>query len=426
MSSPGKYRWSVVTLLFFATTINYLDRQVIGLLKDYLAVDLHWSEQDYSRIVIAFTAAYATGLFLFGRIIDSIGTKVGYRIAVIIWSMAAAGHGFVRTTLGFGVMRTFLGLGEGGNFPAAIKAVAEWFPKKERALATGIFNSGTNIAAVIGPFVVMWIYTHYGWREAFLWTGMLGILWLVAWQVYYDAPETQKRLSRAELDLIRENETEKDIRQPKRTLRQLLTTRQTWAFAAAKFFSDPIWWFYLFWIPSYFNSTYHIDLKSSWVYVSTIYFVASFGSIAGGYFSGWLIRRGWPALQARKRVMLIYAFCVVPIIFIQLATQVWWAVALISLAAAAHQAWSANLFTTTTDMFPRRDVSSVVGIGGMMGSVGSVLFPYVIGLLLDHFKALDNLEGGYNIIFVICGCSYLVAWGMLHVILLKKNQEPIV
>jgi len=422
MPTAGKYRWTIVALLFFATSINYLDRQVIGLLKDYLTADLNWSEQDYSHIVIAFTSAYALGLFLFGRIIDIIGTKSGYAISIIVWSLAAVGHGFVKTTFGFGVVRTILGLGESGNFPAAIKVVAEWFPKRERAFATGIFNSGTNIAAMLGPFLIMWTYTHFGWREAFIATGIIGFIWLIFWQIYYDTPKRQKRLTPEEFEYIHSDASDKLTGdQEKSNLKKLLITRKTWAFAIGKFFTDPIWYFYLFWIPSYFNTVYGINLKSSWVYVSTIYFVASFGSIAGGFFSGWLIRRGWPVNAARKRVMFIYACCVLPMILIQFSREVWVGVSLISLAAAAHQAWSANLFTLASDMFPKSEVGSVVGTGGMMGSVGSILFPYLIGILLDHFRIQGNINAGYNVIFIICGCSYVFAWTLMHFIAPKNR-----
>ena len=422
MLGSVKFRWVVVTLLFFATAINYLDRQVIGLLKDALTTDLNWSEQDYSKIVMAFTIAYAIGLFLFGRTIDTIGTKSGFKISVIIWSIAATGHGFVKSTLGFGVMRTVLGLGESGNFPAAIKAVAEWFPKKERAFATGVFNSGTNIAAVLGPFLVMWMYSNYGWRQAFFGTGAIGFAWLLFWQVYYDIPERKRNLSKTELEYIHSDGLA-SADATKSNLLSLLSRRETWAYAAGKFFSDPIWWFYLFWIPSYFNSTYHIDLKSSWIYVSVIYLVASFGSIGGGYLSGWLIRRGWPVNLARKRVMLIYACLVLPIAFIQFAHDAWSGVGLISLAAAAHQAWSANIFTTTSDQFQKSDVSSIVGIGGLLGSLGSILFPFGIGILLDHFKALGNINVAYNIIFIICGFSYVFAWVLMHFISPKNSPD---
>lgn len=420
MQKSGRYRWVIVALLFFATTINYIDRQVIGLLKDNLASELNWTEQDYSAIVMAFTAAYALGYFLFGRIVDFIGTKWGYKISIVTWSLAAAGHGFVRTTFGFGFMRTVLGLGEGGNFPTAIKAVAEWFPKNERAFATGIFNSGTNIAAVFGPFFVMWIYSQYGWREAFIWTGVIGFVWLIFWQLYYDVPQNQKRLSKAELEYI-SSDTEPPVDGTNKSkLSELIGRKGTWVFSMGKFFTDPIWYFYLFWIPTYFNTTYHIDLKSSWMYVSMIYFVASFGSIVGGYFSGWLIRSGLPVNVARKRAMLIYACFALPIVLVRFTSDAWFAVVLISLAAAAHQAWSANIFTTASDYFPNKDVSTVVGIGGMAGSVSGILFPLVIGIVLDHFKELGNINSGYNIIFVVCGCAYLFAWMVMHFIANRK------
>jgi ACS family hexuronate transporter-like MFS transporter len=419
----GNYRWVIVTLLFFATTINYLDRQVIGLLKDYLAADLHWTEKDYSTIVMAFSAAYATGLLIFGRVIDTIGTKLGYAVSIIIWSIAAMAHALAKTTLGFGVARTALGLGEAGNFPAAIKGVAEWFPKKERALATGIFNAGTNIAAVIGPFAIMWIFNNYGWHEAFIWTGLAGFIWLIFWWIFYDTPARQKRLGKSEFHYIHSDAPDVDADNAIRiSWGKILSVRQTWAFVAGKFLTDPIWWFYLFWIPTYFNTTYHLNLGSSWMYVSTVYVIASFGSILGGYLSGWFIKKGWPVFKARKTAMFIFALCVVPVIFIQYTSHIWTAVLLISLAAAAHQAWSANIFTTASDMFPKTAVSSVVGIGGMAGSSGGILFPLFIGIILDHFKAQGNISIGYNIIFVICGCAYVLAWLIMHVLAPKMEQ----
>jgi MFS transporter, ACS family, hexuronate transporter len=424
MQPAGKYRYTILTLLFFATTINYLDRQVIGLLKDTLAKDFNWSEKDYSNIVIAFSAAYAIGLFCFGWLIDRIGTKFGYTISVIIWSIAAMAHALAKSTFGFGIARVSLGFGEGGNFPASIKAVAEWFPKKDRALATGIFNSGTNIAAMIGPPVIAWIFTSYGWQQTFLWTGILGFIWLIFWFLFYEIPAKQKRLHKEEFDYIHSddinNGTEKKI-----SWQKIISIKQTWAFVFGKFLTDPIWWFYLFWIPSYFNTTYSLDIKGSAIYVSTIYVVAGFGSILGGYLSGWFIKKGMPIYKARKTAMFIFACCVVPIIFVRFTISAWSAVALISLAAAAHQAWSANIFTTASDMFPKNAVSSVVGIGGMAGSVGGILFPLLIGILLDHFKLLGILSTGYNIIFIICGCTYLLAWLVMHVLAPQMKQVEI-
>ncbi len=424
MHASGKYRWVILSLLFFATTINYLDRQVIGLLKDNLAKDFNWSEKDYSNIVMAFSAAYAIGLLGFGRLIDRIGTRLGYTVSIIIWSVAAMLHALAKSTLGFGIARTALGLGEAGNFPAAIKAVAEWFPKKDRALATGIFNSGTNIASVIGPPAIAWLFVAYGWQSALIWTVPLGFIWLVFWLYFYEIPAKQKRLSSQEFDYIHSDPDEAGEETNKKvSWLKILSIKQTWAFVLGKFLTDPIWWFYLFWIPSYFNTTYSLDIKKSAVHVSTVYFVAGLGSVLGGHLSGWLIKRGLPVFKARKTSMLVFAFCVTPIVFVRFTSNIWAAVALISLAAAAHQGWSATIFTTASDMFPKKAVSSVVGIGGMAGSVGGILFPLFIGILLDHFKALNILGTGYNIIFFICGCAYLLAWGVMH--LLTPTMKPV-
>jgi ACS family hexuronate transporter-like MFS transporter len=419
----GKYRWVVVALLFFATTINYLDRQVIGLLKDNLAKDFNWTEKDYSRIVMAFTSAYAFALLLFGRLIDKIGTRLGYAVSIVIWSVAAMFHALASSTLGFGIARTALGLGEAGNFPAAIKAVAEWFPKKDRALATGVFNSGTNIAAVVGPPVIAWIFSSYGWKQAFIWTGGLGFIWLIFWWWLYEIPSKQKRLKAAELDYINSDKDESGGDSGEKIgWFKLFRVRQTWAFVLGKFLTDPVWWFYLFWIPSYFNTTYHLNLTSSAIHVSTVYVVASFGSILGGYLSGWLIKRGLPVYKARKFSMLFFACCVVPIFFVRYTNSIWPAVWLISLAAAAHQAWSANIFTLASDIFPRKTLSSVVGIGGMAGSAGGILFPFLIGIILEHFKLLGRLGTGYNIIFGICAVAYLLAWIVMQLLSPKMER----
>jgi ACS family hexuronate transporter-like MFS transporter len=424
--ASGKFRWVIVVLLFFATTINYLDRQVVGLLKDNLSKDFHWSETDYSNIVMAFSTAYAIGLLLFGKLIDKIGTKIGYASAIVIWSVSAMAHALARSTFGFGVARTALGFGEGGNFPAAIKAIAEWFPKKDRALATGIFNSGTNIAAIIGPPVIAWIFTSYGWKEAFIWTGSIGFIWLFFWLWIYEIPSKKNKLSEEEIDYINSDVDEAASESTgKVSWFQILRIRQTWAFVLGKFLTDPIWWFYLFWIPSYFNTTYSLNISKSAKHVSTVYLVASVGSVLGGYFSGYLIKKGWPVFKARKIAMLIFAFCVVPIAFVRFTSNIWMAVALISLAAAAHQAWSANIFTTASDMFPKKALSMVVGIGGMAGSVGGILFPKLVGTLLDYFKSIHALSAGYNIIFIICGCAYLVAWITMHFLAPKMQQVKI-
>jgi ACS family hexuronate transporter-like MFS transporter len=423
-SKMKNYRWVIVALLFFATTINYLDRQVISLLKDHLAKDFEWTESDYSKIVMAFSAAYAIGLLGFGALVDKIGTKLGYTLSVFVWSIAAMAHALAKSTFGFSIARTTLGLGEAGNFPAAIKSVAEWFPKRERALATGIFNSGSNIAAVFGPALVMWLFYNFGWQQAFIWTGAVGFVWMAFWWYFYDIPAKQKRLTQEEFDLIhsdRDPNAAADEDTRKISWGKIIGVKQTWAFIVGKFLTDPVWWFYLFWIPSYINTTYGMDLKKSWVHVSVIYVIASFGSILGGYISGMFINKGWPVYKARKTAMFIFALCVAPILFVRFTDDVWTAVLLISLAAAAHQAWSANIFTTASDMFPKGAVSSVVGIGGMAGSVGGILFPLFIGVILDHYKALDNITAGYNIIFILCGSAYMLAWLLMHFITPKMK-----
>jgi len=408
------YRWRIVALMFFATTINYLDRQVIGLLKPTLEAEFHWTETDYSRIVMAFQAAYAFSLLAFGAIIDRIGTKLGYTISIIVWSIAAMLHAVAKSTAGFALMRALLGLGEAGNFPVAIKATAEWFPKKERALATGIFNSGANIGAVVAPIMVPWILGVYGWEMAFILTGAVGFIWLIFWIIYYEIPARQKRINKAEFDYIHsDNEESETDEKPVKWL-QLFKIRQTWAFVFGKMLTDPIWWFFLFWLPSYFAETFHLDLSKPSLELVIVYTATTIGSIGGGYLSGYLIKKGMPIFRARKTSMFIFAIIVMPIMLAQYTTNIWQAVVLISLAAAAHQAWSANIFTTASDMFPKKAVSSIVGIGGMAGSVGGIMFPMLVGYLLDTYKAAGNISAGYNIIFIVCGFAYMVAWLVMH------------
>jgi ACS family hexuronate transporter-like MFS transporter len=420
----GRYRWVIVALLFSATTINYLDRQVLGLLKPELEKQLSWTETDYSNVVMAFSAAYAIGLLIFGRFIDVIGTKMGYIISIIVWSIAAMFHALANTTLGFGIARAALGLGEAGNFPAAIKSVAEWFPKKERALATGIFNSGTNIGAVIAPILVPWILGAYGWEEAFIITGAIGFIWLFFWWIYYDTPAKQKRVSKEEYAYIHSDNEEvtSDNKEKPVSWLKLFSVRQTWAFVFGKLLTDPVWWFFLFWLPSYFATTFQLDLKKPSIHLAIVYTATTIGSIGGGYLSSYLIRKGWLVYKARKTSMLFFALSVVPITTAQFATNIWVVVALISLAAAAHQAWSANIFTTASDMFPKKAVSSVVGIGGMAGSVGGILFPLFVGYLLDSYKEAGNITAGYNILFTICGFAYLIAWVIMHLFAPKMEQ----
>lgn len=423
-TKTGNYRWVICALLFFATTINYVDRQILGYLKPTLEVEFNWTETDYANIVMVFAACYAFGYVIFGNFIDRIGSKLGYSVSIIIWSVAAVAHAFVKSTFGFGAARAVLGLGEAGNFPAAVKAVAEWFPKKERALATGIFNSGTSIGAVVAPILVPWLLGAYGWQQAFVITGALGFVWLIFWWFFYEIPSKQKRLSAEEYAFIHsdnevvEDETAKPIKWA-----ALLKIKQTWVFIIGKFLTDPIWWFFLFWLPSYFSTTFALDLKKPSIHLVVIYTATTFGSIGGGYLSSYLIRKGWTPFKARKTSLLIAAIVVMPIVLAKYATDIWTAVAIISVAAAAHQAWSSNIFTVVSDLFPKRAVSSVVGIGGFVGSMGSTLFPLVVGSLLDYYKAAGNIGAGYNILFIICGCTYLIAWLCIH--LLTKNLRPV-
>jgi ACS family hexuronate transporter-like MFS transporter len=420
----GNYRWVVCGLLFFATTINYIDRQVIGLLKPILEIEFKWTEVDYGYIVMAFAAMYALGYVIFGSLIDKVGSKIGYGISVFVWSIAAMLHAVVRSTLGFGMVRALLGLAESGNFPAGVKATAEWFPKKERALATGIFNSGTSIGAVVAPLMVPWILGLYGWKEAFWITGALGFIWLIFWWIFYEIPTKQKRLKQAEFDFIHsDNEPANSASQVKLKWSQLLVLRQTWVFIVGKVLTDPIWWFFLFWLPSYFADTFALDLKKPSLQLAVVYAATTIGSIGGGYLSSHLISRGWPVLKARMTTLLIAAIAVTPIFFARMATDIWVAVGIISLATAAHQAWSANIFTIVSDIVPKKAVSSVVGIGGMSGSLASTLFPILVGYLLAYYKGIGNIKAGYSVLFIFCGCAYMLAWVIIK--WLTKRMKPI-
>ncbi|GAB4045992.1 MFS transporter [Spirosoma litoris] len=410
-------------MLFAATTINYLDRQILGLLKPTLEKIFSWTESDYSYIVMAFTATYALGQLLYGRVIDRIGTRLGYTISVSIWSIAAVLHAFVRTTFGFGLVRALLGVGESGNYPGGVKTVAEWFPKKERALAVGIFDSGSNIGACVGPLLVPFILALYGWQIAFIITGSLGFIWLLVWLLTYEVPARQKRLNRAEYDYIHSDNEVEAVSAGSVSWGELLRLRQTWTFIAGKFFTDPIWYFFLFWLPAYFNASFHLDLKKPSLPLVIVYTGTMIGSIGGGYLSSWLIQKGWPVYKARKMALLVSAIAVVPILITRYTTDMWVVVSLISLSVAANQAWSANIFTIVSDMFPKRAVSSVVGLGGMAGAVGGVLFESLIGYILDVFKASGNIVVGYNIIFLVCGSSFLLAWLIIH--WLTPKMEPV-
>lgn len=412
ISKVGRYRWRICALLLFATTINYIDRQVLGVLAPDLQRQLGWSEIEYGYIVTAFQAAYAIGLLCAGAIIDRLGTRIGYALAVAVWSIAAMSHSFASTAIGFATARFALGLGEAGNFPAAIKTVAEWFPRRERALATGIFNSGSNIGAIVAPLVVPFIAVRWGWQAAFLFTGILSATWLVVWLSVYRPPEQHSRLSNAERQFIRSDTEQPTARVP---WLQLLRHRQAWAFVMAKFMTDPIWWFFLFWLPKFLHAEYGLTLTGLGLPLVAIFLMADVGSIGGGWLAGRFIKRGWSVNRARKGAMLICALAVTPIVFAVNAQNLWLAVALIGLATAGHQGWSANVFTLTSDMFPRHAVASVVGIGGFAGAVGGMLIATFTGFLLET-------TGSYMIVFLMAGSAYLLALAVVH--LLAPRLQP--
>ncbi|HJU67483.1 MAG TPA: MFS transporter [Gemmatimonadaceae bacterium] len=407
------YRWTICALLFAATTINYIDRQVLGILAPTLSRELGWTETQYGDIVSWFSLAYAFGFLGMGRLLDRSGVRFGFAFAIIAWSAAAIGHAFARTATGFSVARAALGLGESGNFPGAIKAVAEWFPRKERALATGIFNAGSNVGAIITPLIVPWIALTWGWPMAFIVTGTLGLVWLIFWLWMYRAPEEHPKVTTAELAYIRSDPVESTV--PVRWT-SLLRHRQTWAFVLGKFMTDPIWWFYLYWLPKFLDAEYGIRLAQVAMPLIVIYLVADVGSVGGGWLSSALIKRGWTVNRGRKTAMLIAALLIVPTMFAPSAGSLWVAVSIVSVAAAAHQWWSANLFTTASDMFPRRAVASVVGLGGFGGAMGGMLFQRATG------RVLEATGNDYVPIFLVCGLAYVSALAVIH--LLVPRLEP--
>ncbi len=421
MTRIGNYRWLICALLFFATTINYIDRQVLGILAtdEAFKTQIGWNEAEYGFVNTAFQAAYAIGLLVVGGLMDKFGTRKGFSVAIIFWSVAAMCHSFARSAFGFGVARFALGLGEAGNFPAAIKTVAEWFPKKERAFATGIFNSGSNVGAIAAPLAVPYIAIHFGWQWAFIITGALGFIWLAFWLAIYRRPEEHPNLSAGELAHIQSDPAEPTTKIP---WARLIPHRQTWAFAVGKFLTDPIWWVYLFWLPKFLNAKFGLNILQLGAPLVVIYVIADVGSIGGGWLSSRLIKNGWSVNAGRKTAMLICAIAVVPIVFAAITDNLWVSVLLIGLAAAAHQGWSANIFTIASDMFPRRAVGSVVGIGGMAGSVGGMLIASSVGLILEATKSAAFPNGNYFSIFVMAGAAYLTALLIIH--LLAPNLEP--
>jgi MFS transporter, ACS family, hexuronate transporter len=426
----GTYRWRICALVFFATTVNYLDRNVISYLKPYLAEAFNWSAEqevvDYANIEIAFKISYAFGMFFAGGFIDKFGTKFGYALATGLWSIAAMLHAAVTGTLGFIFARIFLGVTEAGNFPAAVKVVAEWFPQKERALATGIFNSGSNIGAILVPLSVPLLAETMGWQWAFILTGLVGFIWLILWYKFYDIPTKQARLSNPELVYIQSDiQNEEKESTSKISWSKLLTYKQTWAFAIGKFLTDPVWWFYLFWLPDFLMKQYNLKPTEIVWPSALVYLIASIGSVFGGYLPLKFINNNWSVFKARKTSMLIYAILVLPVIFAQQFGQInmWLAIFIIGLAAAAHQAWSANIFTTVSDMFPKKATASVTGIGGMFGSLGGVLLTWVVQKnMFVYYTKIGKIEIAYFIMFVICGIAYLTAWLIMHFLVPKMEK----
>ena len=401
----GRYRWMICALLFAATAINYVDRQTIGVLKPTLQAELKWTESSYADIVFWFQAAYAIGYLAFGPIIDRIGARLGYAIAFSVWTLAHIAHGFVHTITQFALVRFTLGLGESGSFPSSLKAVSEWFPQKERALAVGVFNAGSNIGAIVTPLVVPAITLAWGWRAAFVVTGAASLVWLVAWLAMYRSPRLHRKVTPGELEYIHSGEA--PAQATSISWLKLLRLRETWAYALGKFLTDPIWWLYLFWLPDFLSKRYNLDLKSFGPPLVAIYLMSDIGSVVGGWGSSRLMKSGRTANVARKTTMLICALAVTPIVVAQFVSQLWGAVAIIGLATAAHQAWSANLMTLPSDLFPRVAVGSVVGIGGMAGAVGGMLMSKYNGYILDVF-------GSYQPIFALAGGAYIVAIVVIH------------
>jgi len=413
----GRYRWTICALLFFATTISYIDRQVVGILGPSLQKDLGWDEQTFANVVSWLTIGYALGFLVAGRIMDRVGTRKGFAGAIVLWSFSAMAHALARGAASFSAARFALGVGESGNFPAAIKTVAEWFPTRERAFATGIFNAGSNVGAILTPIMVPWIALTWGWRAAFIVTGALGFLWLVAWLLIYQPPEEHPRVGAAELAHIRSDPSEPSFAV---SWVQLLKYRQTWAFAIGKFMTDPIWWFYLYWLPKFLDARYGIKLAQVTAPLVAIYLLADVGSVYGGWLSGAFIRRGRSVNTGRKLAMLIAAVIIIPTMFAPAATNMWVAVTIVGVAAAAHQWWSANIFTLTSDMFPRFAVGSVVGIGGFFGAAGGVLFQRATGWVLQHNGS------NYTPVFLACGFAYVTALLIIHLLVPRLERVTLV
>ena len=413
-TTRSQVRWTIVALLFFATTINYVDRAVLGILKPALEHDLGWTQIEYGWMVTAFQLTYAVGYVLAGRLIDRIGVRFGFLVAVTLWSFAAIAHAAARTATGFSLARAGLGLAEGGMFPAAIKTVAEWHPREERALATGLFNAGSNVGAVICPLIVPWLAIQWGWQAAFIATGLMGLVWVVVWLWLYRSPDRHPRVSAAELAYIRKDPPESSAKIP---WLMLLRYRQTWAFVVGTVASSPIWWFYIFWVPDFLNKHYNLSMTQSSLPLMVIFLAAGLGGIGGGWLSSRLLKLGWSINAARKAALLVCALCVLPVAATPLVQNPWLAVSLVGLAAAAHCGFAANLFTLVSDTVPRQGISSVVGIGGMAGSLVGMVFAQLVSHIL-HFT-----HNNYMVPFAVASLVYLVAFGIMH--LLTPRLEPI-
>lgn len=443
----GRYRWTICSLIFLATTVNYLDRQVLSYLAPDLSKEFGWNNNDYGNITAAFTFFYAISMLFAGRVIDKLGTKAGYIIAIIIWSLGAIMHAYSLqigaatnnvlallglaavpvSIAGFVISRAVLALGEAGNFPAAIRATAEYFPKKERSFATGIFNSGATVGAILAPMTVPWIATHWGWQSAFIIIGAIGFMWIGLWQVFYAAPHKQKRLSKTEFDYINSDVDEQDVvtsdtaAEPKTSWFQLLGYRQTWAFAFGKFLTDGVWWFFLFWLPTYLNAQYGMSVSGTALPLMVLYAMTMVGSVTGGWFPTYFVNKGYSVFDARRRAMFVIALFPLVVLLAQPLGYIsfWVPVLLIGIGASAHQAWSCNIFTTVSDMFPKKAVGSVVGIGGFAGGMGGVVLTKLGGWLFDYYGALGQIYTGYAIMFGICAVVYLVALGVMVVLVPK-------
>lgn len=433
----GQYRWTICALVFFATTINYLDRQVISLLKPYLenaqlfGDDPSHFESTYANIVIAFQLSFALGMLFVGRIIDVFGTKIGYALSLFTWSIAAIGHAFAKSAFGFGVARAALGFPEAGNYPAAVKTTAEWFPLKERSFATGIFISGTSIGAILAPMLVPWIAETWGWQWAFIITGAVGLIWLIFWKIMYESPEyklSKGMLSESEYDYIRSDvKTPTQVSgqtTPKVSWFRLLKFRQTWAIFFGKFLTDPVWWFFLFWLPAFLKEEYGLKGMQVSGPIALVYLMTTIGSIFGGWLPKFFIEKGMDPSRARKKAMLIYSLFPLLVLSIQNLGRInmWFAVLIIGIAGSAHQAWSANIYTNSSDMFPKHVVASITGIGGLAGAAGAMILAKLAGRLLDYHKAMGDIREGYGIIFMICASAYILAWLIMHLLAPKFEQ----